>query len=47
MKKIYTQPEWQLVNFIAEDVITSSGDVDQKLNSDLFENGNLDNWDWN
>ena len=46
MKKIYSQPEWKLVNFVAEDVITSSGDGNYGYDPDGFGNGNTDNWEW-
>ena len=46
MKKIYSQPEWKIVNFVAEDVITSSGDITHTFNPDNFDNGNSDSWVW-
>ena len=46
MKKIYSQPEWKIVNFVAEDVITES--VTHTFNPDNFntESENADKWDW-
>lgn len=46
MKKIYSEPEWKIVNFVAEDVITSSGDGDHGYKPDGFGNGETDDWEW-
>lgn len=46
MKKIYAQPEWKVVAFKEEDVITASGNI----TSTVFSHGDLDEgavtWEW-
>ena len=44
MKKIYSQPEWKLMNFVEEDVITSSGDGTHTFNPDDFNKDDGDSW---
>jgi len=44
MKKIYCQPEWELL-VVQEDVLTASGDYD--FDPDGFlEKDSVDNWEW-
>lgn len=47
MKKIYTQPEWKVVAFKVEDVITASGG---NTTTTPFNYGELDegavSWEW-
>ena len=47
MKKLYTRPEWQVVDLSEEDVITTSG-VKGFDNDGLFERGEdkVDSWVW-
>ena len=48
MKKLYTQPEWQVKEFSEEDIITASG-VKEFTNDNfgLFDdNTKVDNWEW-
>ena len=46
MKKIYSQPEWTLVNFEEEDVITTSTTVTYDKDG-LFDKGDkVDSWTW-
>ena len=48
MKKLYTQPEWQIKEFSEEDVITTSGVNNVFGDSSLFERDDdkVDNWEW-
>ena len=47
MKKIYSQPEWKLMNFVEADVITSSGDGSYGYDPDGFGSEKTDEWNWN
>lgn len=45
MKKIYAQPEWKVVAFKVEDVITTS-DGEKSYDPDGLFNKKADGWNW-